>query len=238
MNIENVQAIQNRINQIQSMIQGRVSSMNNKISSAPLNFQDVLNKKLGMGEPSGDTQAIRSDGVSNIKPLCQNNSISCGQTSVAMAVNCLTGKSLNDGDIDQKYGFSLLSALNGETQSAGVSWRDGGVVNPDSWKLIESKVNQEKIPVIVGLNGSEFSPSGRGHIVTITKVDGDTVYYADPASGAIKSTTKDRMNNAPSHPDGNFIFYGSREMPGMPGGMAGMMSTQNMLPLLNQFRPH
>jgi hypothetical protein len=238
MNIENVQAIQNRINQIQSMIQGRVSSMNNRISSVPLNFQDVLSKKMGEVESSGNAPVMRSDGVNNLKCLCQNNSLSCGQTSVAMAVNSLTGKNLNDGDIDAKYGFSLLSALNGESQSAGVTWRDGGTINSDCWKLIEQKVNQDKLPVIVGLNGPEFSPSGRGHIVTITKIDGDTVYYADPAAGTIKSTTKDRMNNAPSHPDGNFIFYGSREMPGMPGGMAGMMNTQNMLPLLNQFKMH
>jgi hypothetical protein len=64
--------------------------------------------------------------------------------------------------------------------------------------------------VIVALNGPEFSPSGRGHIVTITKVLGETVDYADPASGGIRTTSRTAMNQAPQHPDGNFVFVASK----------------------------
>lgn len=150
-------------------------------------------------------------GSVNVQPLAQNNGISCGQTSVAMAVNALTGKNLRDYDINSRYGFELLNALNSESSSAGFRWRDGGEVGANSWELIDHKVNQEKTPVIVALNGPEFSPSGRGHIVTITKTEGDVVHFADPATGEMRTTTKQAMNAAPAHPDGNFIFYAVNE---------------------------
>jgi len=229
------------------MISGRVESYNNRISSVPLNFQDIMNSHIGevrKGFTPPETQQaaqVMGDGVTNLKVLAQSNSISCGQTSVAMAVNSLTGKNLSDVDIDQRYGFQLLNALNAETGGSGVNWKDGGVISPDCWSLIEQKVNNEKMPVIVGLNGPEFSPSGRGHIVTITKVEGDTVHFADPATGVMRTTTKANMNVAPSHPDGNFIFYGTREGSQPPMAMNSQMNTMNMIPLLNQmnvFKPH
>ncbi len=150
--------------------------------------------------------AARS-GNMNLQPLAQNNGVSCGQTSVAMAVNSLTGKHLTDNDINAKYGFELLNGLNAESAEAGYEWKDGGNLNASSWELIDHKVNQEKTPVIVALNGPEFSPSGRGHIVTIVKTEGDQVTFADPATGTLRTTTKEAMNTAPSHPDGNFVFY-------------------------------
>lgn len=145
-----------------------------------------------------------------VRPLAQSNGSSCGQASVAMAVNSLTGKSLNDRDINGRYGFGLLSALNGESRSSGYQWRDGGNFNANKWPLLEKKLNQEKTPVIIGLNGPQFSPSGRGHIVTLLSVNGNNVRYADPADGTIKTTTRQAIERAPSHPDGKFIFYASK----------------------------
>jgi hypothetical protein len=145
-----------------------------------------------------------------VKPFAQSNSISCGQTSVAMCINAVTGKNLRDTDINNKYGFGLLNALNSESAEANVKWKDGGTISASQWDLIDHKVNEEKLPVIVALNGPEFSRSGHGHIVTVVKTEGDTVTIADPATGVLRTTTKQAMNNAPSHPDGNFIFYGTR----------------------------
>ena len=175
-----------------------------------------LNTPFGF-DPSqfGSPRANAAD----VQPLAQSNGISCGQTSVAMTINALTGQNLRDTDIDAKYGFELLRALKEECAPSGFTFKDGGEVSADKWELIEHKVNKEKIPVIVALNGPEFSPSGRGHIVTITKVEGDTVEFADPATGVKRTTTKSAMNNAPQHPDGNFIFYGVRE--DNIGGFAG-----------------
>ena len=150
--------------------------------------------------------AARS-GEMGLQPLAQNNGVSCGQTSVAMAVNTLTGKHLTDNDINSKYGFELLNGLNAESAEAGYEWKDGGNLNASSWELIDHKVNNEKTPVIVALTGPEFSPSGRGHIVTIVKTEGNQVTFADPATGTLRTTTKEAMNTAPSHPDGNFVFY-------------------------------
>jgi peptidase C39-like protein len=149
----------------------------------------------------------------SVTPLAQSNSVSCGQTSVAMCLNSITGANLNDMNIDQHYGFQLLKALKTESRSAGFDWQDRGNITNDSWSFIDKKVNQEGLPVIVALNGPEFSPSGRGHIVTITKTTADTVTYADPADGKIKTTNKSNMVNAPSHPDGNFLFVADRVAP-------------------------
>ncbi|MBS2037320.1 LysM peptidoglycan-binding domain-containing protein [bacterium] len=158
---------------------------------------------------SSETVAF-SHQAHTIDPQAQHMGASCGQTSVAMSITSLTGKPMDDYAINEKYGFGLLNALNTECEPSGYHWSDGGNVGSDSWGLIEQKVNQEGSPVIVALNGPEFSCTGRGHIVTITKVDGDIVYFADPATGTIRTTTKENMNNAPSHPDGNFIFYPSK----------------------------
>ncbi len=165
-------------------------------------------------EPCQPDEASRLDEpprAAHVTPLAQNNSVSCGQTSVAMCVNSITGKSITDADVDAKYGFGLLNALNAETSDSGVAWKDGGNICHDSWGLIEQKVNQEGTPVIVALNGPEFSASGRGHIVTIIKTEGDTVHFADPATGQMRTTTKQAIESAPSHPDGNFIFYATKE---------------------------
>lgn len=145
-----------------------------------------------------------------VKPLRQRNGVSCGQTSVAMAVNSLTGKSLTDADIDRKHGFSLLSALNHESRGAGYNWRDGGNFKAKDWATLEKKLNKEKTPVIIGLNGPTFSPSGRGHIVTLLSIDGNKVRYADPADGVIKTTTRQAIEKAPGHPQGKFFFYAAK----------------------------
>lgn len=221
----NINKIQQRIQQIESKFTTEAPKMpeisfqstmekyavKGKVDDMPAN-QPKMNYYPGTAyyNPIMQETAKSSNEPINVRPLAQSNSISCGQTSVAMAINAVTGKSLTDREIDARYGFSLLGALNAETSYNGISWQDGGNVSSNSWNLIDRKVNVERTPVVVALNGPEFSPTGRGHIVTIVKTEGNTVYFADPASGKIRTTTKDRMNQAPSHPDGNFIFFASK----------------------------
>ena len=154
--------------------------------------------------------ARRAPGGASVRPLKQSNSISCGQTSVAMAVNALTGKHLTDHDIASKYGLGLLGALNNETRSSGYRWTDGGNFSKKNWASLEKRLNQEHTPVIMGLSGPTFSPSGRGHIVTLLSIDGNKVRYADPADGSIKTTTRQAIEQAPGHPQGKFFFYASK----------------------------
>lgn len=241
--LENIQQVMNRVEQIENRISqgppvdsGAFQHALERAEQAPMPQALMQTQAPMAGTTFGGIQGVNPQlwslmrqpagldpsvfgaaraGSVNVQPLAQNNGISCGQTSVAMAVNALTGKSLRDYDVNSRYGFELLNALNSESTSAGYRWRDGGEVSATSWELIDHKVNQEKTPVIVALNGPEFSPSGRGHIVTIVKTEGDTVTFADPATGTMRTTTKQAMNNAPSHPDGNFIFYAVRE--GMEG---------------------
>lgn len=159
---------------------------------------------------SRDLKALKSQSGASVKPLMQGNSVSCGQTSVAMAVNSLTGQHLTDRDIARKHGFNLLGALNAESRGSGYSWKDGGDFNPKQWPLLQRKLNQEKTPVLIGLNGPNFSKSGRGHIVTLLSINGDQVRYADPADGTVKRTSRQAIEAAPAHPDGKFIFYAQK----------------------------
>ncbi len=215
--LEGIDRIEGRIQEIEARIQApppdaelfaAMMANSNKQPNVKKPGQNAAAMKLNQGPPPAFANPSNPTNVTN---LAQNNSVSCGQTSVAMAVNSLTGQNLKDYDIDSKYGFQLMDALNGECKPYGVSWQDAGNIGPDKWPMIEQKVNQEGTPVIVALNGPEFSVSGRGHIVTITKVEGDKVFFADPATGTTRSTTKQAMNNAPSHPDGNFVFYANRD---------------------------
>ncbi len=142
----------------------------------------------------------------NVAAQAQSNPVSCGQSCVAMAVNYLTGKQLRDDDVDSKYGFALLEALKEECRPAGYTWRDAGDLDASSWTLIKSKLLVERIPVILALNGEHFSPKGRGQIVLVTGICGESVLYIDPADGLWHTTTRQLIEASESHPDGKFIF--------------------------------
>lgn len=158
-------------------------------------------------KPGADLAAAPRGRRVKLRPLAQSNSVSCGQTSVAMSINALTGKKLTDRDIQKRYGFSLLQALNAESRGSGYSWKDGGNLTRKSWSVLEQKINKKGTPVLIGLNGPAFSPSGRGHIVTLIGIEGEKVTYADPADGKVKTTTRRVIEQAPPHPDGKFLFY-------------------------------
>lgn len=140
----------------------------------------------------------------NIVPLRQSNDVSCGQTCVAMCINALTGKHLTDLDIGERYGFHLLSALDAECPDH--RWVDGGDLDSHTWPIVAGH-----LPVILGLNGPLFSPSGRGHIITLTAIEADQVTFADPAIGKFRTVALADIMAAPAHPDGKFFFYAQRK---------------------------
>ena len=138
----------------------------------------------------------------------QNDPLSCGQTSAAMSINMLTGKSMTDKTFGEKYGYSLYQGLVEETSKEGYKWNPYETnFDPGKWDIIDKKTNLEGFPVMIGLNGPEFSASGRGHIVTLVGTRGNEVTYLDPADGSTKTTTRKAIEDAPAHPDGKFLFY-------------------------------
>lgn len=175
--------------------------------SAPVRSPAPLPAPPAPTPKTGTAPLVKSAGGASVKPLRQRNGSSCGQTSVAMGINALTGKRLTDADIHRRYGFSLLSALNSECRGSGYRWVDGGDFRRKDWPCLEKRLNQERTPVLIGLNGPSFSPSGRGHIVTLLSIEGEKVRYADPADGKVKITTRRAIEQAPPHPDGKFFFY-------------------------------
>lgn len=142
----------------------------------------------------------------------QSNGVSCGQSSVAMTVNALTGKKLTDNDINSKYGFSLLQALNAETKNYGFSWQDSGNFDKSRWGEIEEKL-QKGLPILMGMNGANFSPTGRGHIVALTSINGDKVTIADPNGGRERIVSRKDIENAKGYPQGQFMFTATSSDP-------------------------
>ncbi len=157
-----------------------------------------VRKKPSAGKPSA-SRALA------VKPEAQPDEWACGQTSVAMTLRFLTGKSWTGSKVASRYGYGLREALNRETHSLGLSWEDKNF-SPKLWKTMEEKLKLGR-PVIMGLNGPNFSPSGRGHIVTITGIQGDKVTFVDPAKGKVRTLPKSAFEKAPGHPDGKFVFF-------------------------------
>lgn len=138
----------------------------------------------------------------------QTTSKSCGQASVAYCLSVLTGEKWRDTDVAARYGYSLLLAL--ESECPGYEWRDVGNFTRSLWAEIEKSL-KAGLPVIMGLNGPEFSPSGYGHIVVLVGVEGSKVVLADPATGKLRSVTYQLIQDCPPHTDGKFVFLCRRE---------------------------
>jgi predicted double-glycine peptidase len=159
--------------------------------------------------PAKSSAPVPKGSYIKTKLLRQGNGSSCGQTSVAMAVNTLAGKNWTDSTVNQNFGYDLLGALNSGTAKQGLVWRDRDF-SKKSWPLIEDRLKRGR-PVVMGLNGPMFSPSGRGHIITLLGTKGDKIIFADPATGERRTCKKSDIENAPNHPDGKFFFYASKE---------------------------
>lgn len=155
-------------------------------------------------------QAERSQGDLTVEGIAQSNEVSSGQSCVAMAINYLTGSRLIDDDINGRYGFALLEALNSECRRAGYSWRDAGDFQASSWALIEAKLQREQTPVILALNGPDFSPNERGVIILLIGISGDRVSYIHPVDGMRHTATRAQIEAATPFPDGKFIFVAER----------------------------
>ncbi len=135
----------------------------------------------------------------------QLNSTSSGQASVACALNWLSGDwKYSARTINEKYGFSLLNALKGESLSLGLDWRDAGNFSEEIWPEVEQTLRQRH-PVILAFAGT--SPSEKvGKVVVLVDFGPDTVRYLDPANCQLIETSREALLEAPTHPDGNFVF--------------------------------
>lgn len=150
--------------------------------------------------------------ANKVRPLAQVYSDSCGQTSVAMAINALAGRNdWTDERVRVRYGFGLLRALNAET---GWVYEDAGNIGAGQWADIEACLRAGGVPIAAG-NGPNFSLSGHGHIMCIVALSGDRVTVADPngnanpdgsGRGFFREVTRKQWEQAPQHPQGNFLF--------------------------------
>ena len=139
----------------------------------------------------------------------QTDAISSGQASVACALNWLSGQSTYTvASIESKYGFGLMNALKAESLSLNVDWRDAGNFSNEIWPEIEQTLQLHR-PVLLAFAGA--APDERsGKIVVLIGSDGDTLRYFDPSNGEIVKIHRQALIDAPSHPDGNFVFLPSK----------------------------
>ena len=151
----------------------------------------------------GATGASGAAGL--LKPVRQQDATSCGLTSIAMitnAVNAKTGtgaRPITDQDLRAENGGGtgfLPDVMNRHLKGTGFR-----ATNEDwssnSWNLIDQSLKAGN-PVMISTNG-EFSATGFGHYIALTKVEGDRVQYADPADGQLKWTTKQTLDAQPPH---------------------------------------
>jgi lysozyme len=149
------------------------------------------------------TAGVKASIQGQVRPIAQQTSKSCGLACVAMAINLLGGKHVDDLWVQDHYGYGLLPALN--ENSGGKKWVDVGNFTASMWPAIRENL-LEGCPTIIGLNGPEFSPSGYGHILLIVSVEGNNVGLADPNGGKFRQVSKSLVENCPAHTDGKFVF--------------------------------
>jgi peptidoglycan hydrolase-like protein with peptidoglycan-binding domain len=178
----------------------------------------TLKKLEEYARTQGQTQGQAAGGVSGlIKPIRQQDATSCGLTSVAMMANAANAKAgtgarpINDQDLRAENGGGtgyLPNVLNRHLQGTGFHGTDESW-SGNSWNLIEQSLKAGN-PVMVSTNG-EFSASGYGHYITLTKMEGDRIQYADPADGQMKWTTRATLDAQPPHSDGRWFSRLVRE---------------------------
>ena len=141
--------------------------------------------------------------ILEVTAIAQNATDTCGIASIVTVCKYFK-KNVTEGAVKENFGYNLLTAL--QYYLPNIDYADCGNFEdlPDPWDLIEKNLDGG-YPVIIGLNGI-FSASKQGHIVVIAGVDAEKVYYADPATGTIQTTTKSNIASCPPHPDGKFIF--------------------------------
>ncbi len=167
--------------------------------------------------PGGGSHQLPNGPFSMEFKVVQSNLLSSGQASAAMAINWMTGQRLTDKDIDQTYGFHILSALKSESLPVGFDWSDAGNFSEQNWLRICDTL-KHNLPVLLAFDG-ELSPLKGGHIVLLVSSQGETVRYLDPFDGRLKQTSRTALLNAPSHPDGNFVFLPQRATVMEPNGV-------------------
>ena len=140
----------------------------------------------------------------NVPVWSQQRGDTCGVASVGMVLEYF-GSKITERDLLNQYSYNLLEALQTENPKTK-DYIDAGNFTFDLWADVKASLDSG-YPVIIGLNGSFFSSSGRGHIVVITGYDSQgNIYYNDPAFGKQKITTLDIIERSPAHPDGKFVF--------------------------------
>lgn len=160
-------------------------------------------------KPAAPPKVLSVNLKDRVRILAQSNAVSCGQTSCAMAVNTITGQQLTDQSWAARHGMNLLGGLQQECKAKGVTWQDVGRPRPDIWPRVLASL-ADGLPAVCGVNGPDFSLSGRGHIVCIIGVTSKTVIFADPNGGRLRELERERFEQAQEYPQGNFIFLATR----------------------------
>ena len=147
--------------------------------------------------------------------IAQITPVDCGITSVVMAVNGLTGRTVTSGGLQGEYGFSLLSAISGN----GLRYTDHGNLHDGSlgsqaaaWNTFQSALAKGH-PVLFGANnegnGTHFS-GGAGHYMictgTFQKNGENWITFNDPNGGVQRQCAFADLWAAGLRHDGNAVI--------------------------------
>lgn len=187
-----------------------------KTAQQKAGMKDSPEHPLGLYGHTTDEKLGGAGLTGKITPFAQHRGDSCGQSSVAMVVNAVTGKHIDDDTIDARYGFELKRGL--DTELAGSPFRvtDAGNLGGGSLstpaqaaEFLKAHVNKGLPVILAGNNG--VSSSGNGHIMVCTGISDDgkgghTLTMADSATGTKIPVPLSVYFSGATHPDGNFVY--------------------------------
>ncbi len=163
---------------------------------------------------SAATSTSTSTGQVKLPVMAQAWGTDCGLTSVAMIANGLRGTKTDSTQLESRYGYSLLPALEG----LGVKAIDHGNLHAEiatedqAWKIFSNAANKGH-PVLFGANndyaGTHWS-GGAGHYMAATgvsEVNGvRMITFNDPNGGVVRTVPFNHLWNAGLRNDGNCVI--------------------------------
>ena len=130
--------------------------------------------------------------------------VGCGRASITMVINAWREKAgmAPVSQTQMRRPASLAADLNKFLPpGTDVSQQN---FNHKSWPAALDRAAAEGKPSVIGV-GPPFSP-GYGHIMVISKIEGDKVWLMDPNGGKLRETTKQDLLRAAPHSEGSFFI--------------------------------
>ncbi len=169
---------------------------------------------LSAAASTSNAATLTSAGQVKLPVMAQAWETDCGLTSVAMIANGLRGTNTDSSKLLSQYGYSLLTALEGQ----GVKAIDHGNLRAEiatedqAWQIFANAASKGH-PVLFGANndyGDTHWSRGAGHYMAstgVSEVNGvRMITFNDPNRGVVRTVPFNHLWNAGLRNDGNCVI--------------------------------